>query len=86
MAIRRVWNATCAEGQLRDQFANSVAHRITQIDNCPGDSHESVELVEDFVERCDAIFAERHPETSEQVEKLAAEIDTTDLYDLCQNS
>ncbi len=83
--IRRAWSGTCADGKLRDRFANLVAHRITQIDNCPGDAYATAELVADFVERCDRIFAEHGPETIESVEKLAAEIDTDELYDLIVN-
>lgn len=85
MTIRRAWSGTCVDGKLRDQFANSVSHRITQIDHCPGDAFTTPELVEDFVERCDAIFAEHNPETPEAVEALAQQIDATDLYDLTQN-
>lgn len=85
MSIRRAWQGTCADGHFRDQFANAVAHRITQVDNCPGDAHVSVELVDDFVDRCDALFAQHCPESGDAVAALAAEIDTVDLYDLLQN-
>jgi hypothetical protein len=85
MSIQRAWTVTCADGELRDSFANAVAHRITQIDNCPGDAYANPELVDDFVEKCDAIFAEHNPETLEAALELANEIDTTELYDLVQN-
>jgi len=81
--IRRAWSATCPDGRIRDHFANAVAHRITE------ESHESAmagyppELVDDFVERCDSIFAKHGPEDYEAAAKLAAEIDTAELYDLC---
>lgn len=83
--IRRAWYATCPDGVLRDQFANAVAHRITQIDNCPGDGFVAAVLVDDFVDRCDRLFSQHGPETAEAVEQLAAEIDTADLYDLFEN-
>lgn len=81
----RAWSATSADGALRDHFANVVAHRITQIDNNPTDGFCSAELVEDFINRCDKIFEEHTPRTIAQVEKLAEEIDTAELYDLIQN-
>jgi len=83
--ITRAWSATCVEGNLRDQFSNAVSHRITQIDNCPGEAAYTVELVVDFAARCDAIFAEHNPETRAAVDSLASEIDTLDLYTCTQN-
>jgi hypothetical protein len=81
----KAWNATCADGKLRDQFANAVGHRITQIDNCPGDAFVTAELVDDFVERCDKLFDHYNPASADEVKTLAMEVDTFDLYDLIQN-
>ena len=83
--IRRAWNVTCPEGPLMDDFANSLAHRITQDEIGPSADYTTAILVDDFVEQCDKIFAQHNPATSEEVERLAAEINTDSLYDLVQN-
>ena len=85
MNLRRAWSATCPDGYLMDAFANAIEHRITQIDNDPLDAYVTVELVEDFVARCDRIFAENNPSNLEEVEKLATEIDTLELYEYIRN-
>jgi hypothetical protein len=80
--IRRAWSGTCADGELRDQFCNAVAHRINE------ESHDSTvagyppELVEDFLARCDELFASASPETPEATEALAKQVETAGLYDL----
>lgn len=79
--LRRAWQGTCPEGSLRDYFANSVAHRINEEHQSQPVCWGEAELVEDFVDRCDAIFAEHNPEDSEAAAKLAEEIDTTDLWE-----
>ena len=85
MILRRAWNATCPDGELRDYFANAVEHRITQVDNCPGDATCEVELAEDFVSQCDKVFAAHNPQSYEEAAALALAIDTTGLYDLVGN-
>ncbi len=80
--FRRAWNATCTDGHLRDIFANAVAYRIEE------ENHEATaqgyppELVEDFIDLCDALFAQVNPETTEAAEELAASVDTASLYEL----
>ena len=81
--IRRAWNPTCPEGKLRDRFANAVAHRILSSE----EAHDSAVagypavLADDFVERCDQLFAEHSPETTEAAELIAESINTADLFD-----
>jgi len=68
-----------AENSLRCAFLSCVESRIrSEI----YDSASQGYLVADFVNGCDAIFAEHNPETLEAVEALADSIDTDDLYDL----
>lgn len=82
LSIRRAWSGTCPDGHLRDYFANSVAHRINEESHDSAMAGYSPELVEDFVDRCDRLFAEHSPDTYERVAALATEIDTLDLYEL----
>lgn len=81
--IRRAWNATCPEGELRDYFCNQVASRILS----RAEANDSAvagypaELVEDFLERCDALFAGHNPETPEEAAALAETVDVAPLFD-----
>lgn len=82
--ISRAWSGTCTDGWLRDLFVNAVAHRIEEENHDAHAQGYPPELVEDFVERCDALFEAASPEplTAEAVDELAADIDTSDLYEL----
>lgn len=85
MTIRRAWNGFVADGHLRDQFANAVANRIREENHDSEMAGYPPELVEDFVARCDVIFAEHGPITAEAVDALARSVETTDLYELVSN-
>jgi hypothetical protein len=80
MQIRRAWNVFVTDGKLRDYFANSVAHKIEEDYQAQltWDS-DGVELVEDFVARCDQIFGESNPKTFEAALALANQIDYSEL-------
>lgn len=80
--IRRAWSGTCPDGEIRDYFCNSVAHRITEENHDSAVAGYPPELVEDFVERCDRIYDEHNPEDAEAAQELADSVDTTELYDL----
>lgn len=80
--IRRAWSGTCADGDLRDRFANQVRNLIIEENQESAVQGYPPELVEDFVDRCDAIFAEHNPETFEAVSDLANSIETGGMYDL----
>jgi hypothetical protein len=82
MSIRRLWSATCADGAARDQFVSAVAHRIEEENADSAAQGYPPVLVEDFVARCDALFAAHSPATPEAAQGLAEEIDIADLYDL----
>jgi hypothetical protein len=80
MQIRRAWNVFVTDGRLRDYFANSVSHRIEEDDQAQMTwGYNQVELVKDFVERCDTIFGQNNPKTFEAALALANQIDYSEL-------
>ncbi len=77
--IRRAWNATTAEGQSRDQFANALAARVrNEIEPHPG---VSVELADDWLETADRLYRQAGEPTGADVSSAAENADISELWE-----
>ena len=80
--LTRAWSATCADGWLRDAFANAVASEANSAAEADrlALGAEGYELVDDFISRCDEIYAASEAGTKTAVEELARSVDVSELY------
>lgn len=82
--MERAWSATCPDGPMMDMFANAVESVINREVEPPFGCE--IELVADFVERCDKIFEtlfyDNNNVTVADIDKAVSEIDLCEFYDL----
>jgi hypothetical protein len=77
--IKRNWNYWSHNGPYRDMLVNAVAKRIIA-DN---PDRNPINLCDDFVARCDAIYIERgNPTIPMKIFAIADDVDTSEMHEL----